>query len=360
MVSLPDASPPELSVIVPFLNEGEMLPSLIRTLQRQQGVKFELILCDGGSEDDSHDVLSPLLAKFPYEYRLYHSPPGRARQLNFGAASSRGNYLLFLHADSTFEDSRALARAYSALHAAHCRAGHCEIAGHFPLFFRSRSDQSSWAFFHHAWKTRLHRPYCVHGDQGFMLARSFFEKVGPFDESLPFLEDVRLAKSIENRGRWLLFPTVLETSARRFEEEGFGRRQALNAMILACEEAGYGYWLADLPGIYRQQAACKGLRLYPFFKQVSRHVSSLSLSQKRRLWRTVGAFVCGNVWQLAFMVDTLRHYRSGKTPGLGPLNVLRFFDRRIAWMIDHPVGYWIAAFGAWVWYRWNLHAGYRS
>jgi glycosyltransferase involved in cell wall biosynthesis len=76
MVSLPDASPPELSVIVPFLNEGEMLPSLIQTLQRQQGVKFELILCDGGSEDDSHDVLSPLLATFPYEYRLYHSPPG--------------------------------------------------------------------------------------------------------------------------------------------------------------------------------------------------------------------------------------------------------------------------------------------
>jgi hypothetical protein len=42
------------------------------------------------------------------------------------------------------------------------------------------------------------------------------------------------------------------------------------------------------------------------------------------------------------------------------LKVLSFFDRRIARMIDHPVGYWIAAFVAWVWYRWNLHAAYRS
>src|SRR5450631_2618475 len=42
---------PELSIIVPVLNEAEELPALFATLADQHGISFELIICDGGSSD---------------------------------------------------------------------------------------------------------------------------------------------------------------------------------------------------------------------------------------------------------------------------------------------------------------------
>lgn len=348
------APQPDLSIIVPVLNESRSLPALLETLKRQRGIRFELIVCDGGSGDGSCDLLTARGPEQPFACRICRSLPGRARQLNAGAACSRADYLLFLHVDSTFSDPQALAAGYHCLRAAHARAGHRNLAGHFALTFERTIQRPSWAFYHHAWKARLHRPYCVHGDQGFMLARACFERVGPFDESLPFLEDVRLAERILARDEWLLLPAVIGTSARRFESEGFYRRQALNALLLSCEDAGYGEWLTDLPGIYRQQSACAGLRLGPFFHAVARRAAALPWRQRWALWRRVGRFACGNAWQPALMIDTLRHFRRSVPVGAERLAVLAWFDRHVARRIDCPAGWWGGALVAWIWFRWRL------
>jgi rSAM/selenodomain-associated transferase 2 len=356
MVTCPSTLLPELSVVVPILDEGRNLLSLFATLERQEGVAFELILCDGGSQDGSREFLKDFLETLPFACRLLVSAPGRAIQLNMGAAHSRADMLLFLHVDSSFENRYALARGIASLKSAHRQAGHHNIAGHFPLHFIRRSAVRSWSFYYYAWKTRIHRAYCVHGDQGFMLSRDFFERVGPFDESLPFLEDVRLAEKIQKFGQWLLLPEVLGTSARRFETEGLYSRQALNAIVLACEDAGYGDWLVALPGIYRQQSTCGRLRLGPFLGEVSRRIRLLQWKERLILWRKVGAFVWNNAWQLALMLDTARHYRKGVPIGQGRLVILGWFDR-FAPHIWPPAGYWLGATAAWIWYRWRLFVG---
>lgn len=357
MVSDPAAFLPELSVIVPVLNEGPHLVSFLASLAKQRGVNFELILCDGGSVDGSFAVLSEKLRAFPFACRVVHSGPGRGRQLNAGAAAGRAPYLLFLHADSIFGDSYALFQGYSALKNAHELAGHTSIAGHFALVFHGHSAGNSWVYHHSAAKARLHRPYCVHGDQGFMLARSFLEALGGFDESLPFLEDVRLAKKVLSRGRWLLLPALLATSARRFESEGYARRQTLNALILACEDAGFGDWLSDLPEIYREQAACGRMRTGPFFRAIARKVRGLKRSERLKLWGRVGAFVCENAWQLGLMLDTARHYRRRLAPGQGKLTMLGVFDRYVAPGARLPLCRYPAALLAWLWFRWRLLTG---
>lgn len=200
----------------------------------------------------------------------------------------------------------------------------------------------------------MHRPYCTHGDQGFMLSVDFFKMVGPFDESLPFLEDVRLAKKIEHCGQWLLLSQVIGTSARRFEDEGFCRRQVLNALVLACEDAGCGVWLEALPGLYRQQSTCNRLSLAPFFRELSRKIGLLPWQERWRFWRAIGTFVCGNAWQLAFMLDTWRHYRKGSPVGQGRLAVTEWFGKYVTPIIRRPIGTWLAAVLVWIWFRWHL------
>lgn len=354
MNSCAETLAPELSIVVPILNESSSLPSLFSTLKCQQGVRFELILCDGGSDDESRQVLEALAGSFPFACRLLSSDPGRARQLNIGAAHSRADTILFLHVDSSFESRHALATGIAALKSACRQFGHQRIAGHFPLHFIRHSNKKSWVFYHHAWKTYMHRSYCIHGDQGFLLSREFFTLVGPFDESLPFLEDVRLAKRIEQCGRWCLLPEVIGTSARRFEYEGFYRRQVLNALILACEDVGCGAWLDDLPGLYRQHATCNRLILGPFFKDIARKINLLEWKDKLRFWHKVGTFVCGNAWQLALMADTWRHYQNNITIGQGRLSYTEWFDRKVTPIIQRPSGIWSAAFFAWIWFRWRL------
>ena len=44
---------PELSIIIPTLNEAESLPLLLADLARQREVAFEVIVSDGGSTDST-------------------------------------------------------------------------------------------------------------------------------------------------------------------------------------------------------------------------------------------------------------------------------------------------------------------
>ena len=72
----------------------------------------------------------------------------------------------------------------------------------------------------------------TNGDQGFLMCRSYFKELGGFNTDLPFLEDQDLAERIRSDGRWVTLPGVLQTSARRFETEGFHRRYILMAIMM--------------------------------------------------------------------------------------------------------------------------------
>ncbi|MEO1904794.1 MAG: glycosyltransferase, partial [Methylococcales bacterium] len=82
-----------LSIIIPTLNEAEIIINTLRPLQvlRQN---CELIIVDGGSVDNTVAKASP------YVDRIITSTSGRAIQMNAGAASARGDTFIFLHADS--------------------------------------------------------------------------------------------------------------------------------------------------------------------------------------------------------------------------------------------------------------------
>ena len=80
-----------VSIIVPALNEAAVLQPLLQMLSSRV---TEVIVVDGGSSDGSLDIARQ------FADRCLQSSPGRACQMNAGAACAGGEWLWFVHADT--------------------------------------------------------------------------------------------------------------------------------------------------------------------------------------------------------------------------------------------------------------------
>lgn len=314
-------APPELSVIVPTLDEAEVLPGLLADLHGQQGVRLEVLVADGGSLDATAALAAAAGA------RVIAAPRGRGAQMNAAARLARGPMLLFLHADSRLPDPHLLAGALRALETAG-QTG-TPVAGHFPLCFDRRTDRHCLGYRYLEEKSALNREQTINGDQGLLLAAPFFARLGGFDESLPFLEDQRIAARIRACGRWLTLPGRLHTSARRFETEGFLRRYLLMGLIMAMHSLGREEFFAQAPQVYRVQRQTGRLLLTPYFRllhSLARHHWGLHTTGTTLL--RLGGYLRANLWQLFFFVDVL--LRPLLRPGRYPL--IGLHDRLRAWL----------------------------
>ena len=316
--------PPELSVVIPALNEAATLPVLLTQLRQQEHIALEVIVADGGSSDDT-----PQLA-LAHGARLVRAPKGRGAQMNVAARQATAPVLLFLHADSELTAPQQLRHALNALGAAGENA-----AGHFPLTFRrTRSGHELfWRYLQE--KTALARPGTINGDQGLMLRAEFFRALGEYDERLPFLEDQRIAARIFEQGGWITFDTPLATSARRFEGEGEHRRYTLMALIMGLHAADAQEWFAQAPKVYAAHGEHAGaLDVGAYLRLTWRVLIQAGPARALQiLWRA-GRYTRGNSWQIFFWIDAAlrRRLRPGRYP------FLKFHDAAIRPLLANPLG----------------------
>jgi rSAM/selenodomain-associated transferase 2 len=342
---------PELSIIVPVLNEAETLPALFHTLAKQEGILFELIISDGGSTDDTVGLARRLGKETLFPTTVVEGELGRGEQLNAGVDASLAATLLFIHADSGFTDQYALCSALDLLVKEVAIKGNEKIAGHFQLRF-ARSDRSpSFGYYYFECKARLHRRECTHGDQGFMLRRAFFAEAGPFDGSLPMLAETRFAETIRHQGEWLLFPVEIFTSARRFETEGLYERQVLNAIIMNFADQGWDNFFIELPSIYAGHDRSGPIALQSILRKINLLISALPLKKRLSLWYYTGGYVRSHAWQIPFFIDTLRNFRHGVTAGKGSSHLLATHDHFLRHVTDNLPGRLAAALLTWLWFR---------
>ena len=345
-------NPPELSIIVPVFEEARRIAPLLESLAGQRACRFEVIFCDGGSGDETVSKVVERGAQYPFAVHLLETPRGRGRQMNAAADTALGDFLLFLHADSRFSDRQALRRGLDCMRQKVNAIGSDAVAGRFALRFGENRTKESFGYFFYACKARLTRRGCIHGDQGFMLPRVFFHRLDGFDERLPFLEDENLAKKVFQQGCWLLFPTEIETSARRFEREGLRERQTLNALIMNFHDIGWQEFLAEAPGLYRSQIHTERLDLAPFFSEISRMLQDYPASRRRRLWYATGAYVRSQAWQIPYMLHVVQRFRRGQPPAAGwggPGRWQDLFDR----LTDNRIGNWVTAGLVQFWFAFN-------
>lgn len=345
------AATPELSIIVPLLNEIEALPGFWDSLSRQQGISFEALFVDGGSEDGTWEALQQLALTELDRVRIHRAERGRGRQLNLGAAQARAPWLLFLHIDCRLTQADQLALALAQLYLAAKTAGHHRLAGHFSLRFSEPRTRSSLGYYYYEAKARLDRPGCTHGDQGMLLSRAFFQEVGPFETFLPVLEDTRLAERVRQQGGWLLLAAEVLTLPRRFEVEGLWQRQLLNALIMNFSTLGWWAFFDALPGLYRSQDRSQALRLSPFFLQLRTELARLTPKQRRQLWYGTGRYVRSQGWQPAFALDVRRNFRQGLPVGSGATPWLRIWDRLLDPLTDNRPGRLLTTALVWVWFQ---------
>lgn len=208
-----------LSIIVPTLNEAAAIEALVPRLEAAK--PHEILIADGGSTDGTTQVAARNGA------RVVSSPRGRARQMNHAAQFASGEFLLFLHADTTPPPDypaiilRALVPGIAA------GAFRFALRESIPLGTAIETLTRLRGFIRR-------EPY---GDQGLFMRRSVFQAVGGFTD-WPILEDVDMVKRLRRIGRICITSEPAPTSARRWQQGGVLNTFLRHQLILAGHHMG--------------------------------------------------------------------------------------------------------------------------
>lgn len=227
-----DADLNRISVIIPTLNEAAQI---VATLQAAHSDSpNEIIVVDGGSKDDTRTIAQAAGAK------MVQARPGRARQMNAGAAQAGGNALLFLHADTLL--SRGYLRAMT-----HTLQQPGVAGGAFR--FRVAETFAGKRLLEWTTNLRSRRRQMPYGDQGLFLRRPVFEELGGFAD-LPIMEDYEFVRRLRRHGRIITTTQAAITSGRRWQRLGLIRTTLLNQQMIL----GYhlGWPMEKLAARYRQ------------------------------------------------------------------------------------------------------------
>lgn len=210
-----------LAIIVPVLNEAATLLVRLQALAPLRARGAELLVVDGGSTDGTAALAQP------HADRVLQAPRGRAAQLNAGAAATRADVLLFLHADTRLPDG-ADGLIGQALQRGH-RWGRFDvrIEGRHALL-----PMVAWFMNHRSRLTGI-----ATGDQAVFVQRRLFEAVGGF-AAVPLMEDIALSQRLKAIEAPACLRERVTTSGRRWDQHGFWRTVALMWRLRAAHALG--------------------------------------------------------------------------------------------------------------------------
>jgi rSAM/selenodomain-associated transferase 2 len=193
--------------VIPARDEALTIASVLRSLSRQDRISAcQVIVVDGTSSDDTAAVAGG----FPF-VQVVTCPPGRAAQLNFGARHALAPVLWFLHADSTFPDTRCVDSLLDALKDPGVAGG--------AFRFSLRGTDLYYRLVTMMVNLRSAVVKRVYGDQGVFVRTGIFRALGGFRD-IGFCEDVDLVLRLRKQGEFLVLPKVVETSARTWQRYG--------------------------------------------------------------------------------------------------------------------------------------------
>ncbi len=195
----------QLSIIIPALNEEQVIAQTLRALEPLRARGVEVIVVDGGSGDNTSVIAREL------SDRVRAAPRGRATQMNAGAAVASGEALLFLHADSQLP-YQADDLVLSALESSRWGRFDVRLSGSHHVFRIIETLMNL--------RSRLSR--IATGDHGIFVKRDTFFAQGGYPE-IELMEDVALSKRLKRVGRPACLRQKILTSTRRWEEKGIMR-----------------------------------------------------------------------------------------------------------------------------------------
>lgn len=190
-----------ISIIIPTLNEENQISGLVENIFMLKG-DFEIIFVDGGSDDRTVELF-PSTAGCLFERR------NRAVQMNRGAEVSKGEVLLFLHADTRLPEN--------ALKTIEKEISRGAVGGRFKV----RLDEPGliYRIIENGINSRDRITGGSTGDQAIFVRRDIFESLGGYRE-IPICEDLDFARRLKRAGKYIQLNEYAKTSARRWKKAG--------------------------------------------------------------------------------------------------------------------------------------------
>ena len=195
---------PKISIIIPTNNESQNLPLLLSDLSIINK-EAEVIVVDSNSKDKTEEI-----AKI-YSAKIYKSKiKSRGLQLNIGAKKAKGEWLIFIHADSRLDKnfSRVIKRVL---------IGDKE----FIYFFKFKINDKK--IIYRLLEILVNLRSCIfkepYGDQGLIIHRKAYFKNNGY-RKIPLMEDVDFIKRLNNKKRLRMLNVPIYTSSRKWGKNG--------------------------------------------------------------------------------------------------------------------------------------------
>lgn len=193
-----------ISIIIPVLNEAEHIDSTLTCLEPLRKQDHEVIVVDGGSQDETVELASRRADK------VIQTTPGRAQQMNLGARQASGEILWFIHADT-------LVSKYAAQQIDNVMKNERNHWGRFDI--RLSGKHLLLRVVERLMNLRSCLTGIATGDQGIFVRRTCFEAIGGF-RPIPLMEDIEISRRLKKWSRPCCIHETIVTSSRRWEQNG--------------------------------------------------------------------------------------------------------------------------------------------
>ncbi len=190
-----------ISFVIPVLNEIDNVSRTLRLL-KSRFPNSETIVVDGGSSDGTDEI-----AKSECDLFL-RSSPGRAVQMDLGASFAKGEYLIFLHADTVpeFDEEEFSEQLLFST-----------IWGFFRL--QLSEGKNIYKVISLLINKRSKITSVCSGDQMIYVRRAVFHALGGYGD-IPLMEDIFLSKQLRIISKPQVMSLRVVSSNRRWEENG--------------------------------------------------------------------------------------------------------------------------------------------
>jgi len=190
----------KISVIIPTINEANNLPLLLSDLSIIQN-EGEILIVDCGSEDKTIDIANI------YGAKVYKSKErNRGLQLDIGAKNSKGEWLIFLHADTRLTQDW-FTKIKSIL------KGNKNYIYYFK--FKINDKEIIYRFLEILVNFRSQYFKQPYGDQGLIIHRSIYFKNNGF-RKIPLMEDIDFLRRLKNKKDLKQLNIPVFTSSRKW------------------------------------------------------------------------------------------------------------------------------------------------
>ncbi|MDP5230261.1 MAG: glycosyltransferase [Cellulophaga sp.] len=213
------------SIIIPSHNEEKNLTYLLPYLEQITKTKQVeiIVVLSAGNKDHSNQI--PFLEKTIF---LKCPKNGRADQMNYGVSTSKGNKLVFLHADvkppvdfiDNIQDT--LNSDFDA------------------GFFSYKFDKESFLLNINASFTAKDGFFTGGGDQCLFINKDVFFALGKFDEQQVIMEDFEFFQRMKkNNIPYKIIKNDLVVSARKYESNSYLKVNVCNLLLVLLFKSGY-------------------------------------------------------------------------------------------------------------------------